>query len=615
MSKNPGSLPFKEVANSFEKIERVSSRLEMVSILERLFAKVGKNDISKLVYIIQGRILPEYEGVEIGLGINLVLETLAKITGYTRKEIEKYLKSSGDIGETAEHFTQKKKQKTFFTETLTIENTYKTFYKIATVEGKGAVSQKVNLLAQLLNSSSPKEAKHIVRFVVGKSRLGISTASVIESLALYFADAFLKEKNSRKKLEEKFGRLKKEEERQRARMFLKEKIEEKYFIHSDLGDIAEKLWEKGMVGLKDIKVEVFTPVKPALAERLRNAEEIFKKLGSCLIETKYDGFRLQIHRKNERVRLYSRRQEDITHMLPDVVENVKRIKKSKFIIEAEALAYNKKTKEPLPFQQTIQRKRKYNIKEMVEKLPLRLFVFDVLLLDDKEILWKKFEERRKLVEKHCNLDFTLMPSEAIFAEKASDIARFFKGSLKGGREGIIAKELNMPYTPGVRKFAWIKLKKSYQTALQDTVDVVIIGAYRGTGKRSHVLGSFLTAIYNEEEDKFETIAKVSTGFSDSQLEEFNKKLQDIKTTKKDLRYVVSKELSPDIYVEPSIVIEVTADEITKSPNHTAAKTLLREDKGLALRFPRFLRLRDKKPEDATTNKEILEMFNLQGDKK
>jgi DNA ligase-1 len=472
------------------------------------------------------------------------------------------------------------------------------------------VGLKIKLLAELYNSSSPLEAKFITRFIIGRLRLGINAPTVTEALALHFVPEFLKKPENKELLEREYGPLKKEEEiKQKARMFLKEKIEQKYFLYSDLGEISSILWKEGLKGLDKVKVELFTPIKPALAERLPTYEEILEKLGGkCAVEAKYDGFRLQIHKQEDKVKIFSRRQEEITHMLPDIVEAIKKTKPKNFIIEGEALAYDKRTKENLRFQMTIQRKRKYDIPEISKKLPLRLYVFDVIYFEGKETWEQTFLERRALIEKNFNISDIFQPTEMKIVSTKKEMQEFFNKTTGKGYEGIMAKDLSAPYVPGARKFAWIKFKKSYQEGIQDTFDVVIIGFYKGKGKRKGVVGSLLTATYNDKTGEYETIAKVSTGLSDEQLSELYGKLSSHILKNKPPYYIVSKELEPDLYVEPFMVIEIASDEITESPWHSCALKLNSNKKGLALRFPRVIRVREKKPEDATSSKEVYGLY-------
>ena len=401
----------------------------------------------------------------------------------------------------------------------------------------------------------------------------------------------------------------KEELDKKLRLAVREIIESKYNVHSDLGDLAETLKRKGLKGLEKIGIEPGIPLRPTLAERLPTAKKIIEKLGKCAVEAKYDGFRLAIHKKGEKVTIFSRRQENVTVMFPEIVKAVKGMKASEAIFEGEALAFNEETEEYYPFQVTIQRKRKYDIDKMAKEFPLTLFAFDLLYANGKSLMELPFKERRERLGKIIGKNKTIVLTDTIVTSSAKELEEYFNKSVGKGLEGIIAKDLNAKYIAGARKFSWIKLKRSYKGELGDTIDTVIVGFFKGKGKRTQFgLGGLLTAVYDKKSDSFKSIAKIGTGMTEEMLEKLCKMLSKIKKEKKPAR--VDSELKPDIWVEPKYVIEVNADEITKSPVHTAGKEKGKE--GLALRFPRMIKLRqDKEPEQATTVKEIEQMFKKQ----
>ncbi|HLD75632.1 MAG TPA: ATP-dependent DNA ligase, partial [Candidatus Norongarragalinales archaeon] len=335
-----------------------------------------------------------------------------------------------------------------------------------------------------------------------------------------------------------------------------------------------------------------------------------EKIGPCFAEAKYDGLRLQVHVQNREVEIYSRRQERVTHMFPDIVEGVlSQFAAKSAIFEGEAIGYNEKTKEFVPFQETIQRKRKHNVLDFAKQIPLKLFCFDLLLCDGKDWTVEPYKHRRHELEKRLQKGTVLLPSECRLVSTPSELEALFDDFVGRGLEGLMAKDLSAPYVAGARKFAWIKLKRSYSQKLSDTVDVVILGFYYGKGKRTKFgFGGLLTGVFDEDHDRFRSLAKIGTGFSEKQMADFSALLED------DILPVkpgnVDCLIEPDEWVAPRYVVEVLADEITRSPVHTCG---WRNKEGLALRFPRivgFLR-QDKKPKDATTEKEILEMYELQ----
>jgi len=606
-------MDFSELAGYFDKIENVSSRLEMTLILAELLEKVTKNEIKQAIYISQGILGPSHIAMEAGLGEGLIEQGLAKATGYSKEEVKKSYKELGDLGLVAEKFAENKKQQALFSEKLSIKKVFENFLKIASLEGKGSQESKLKMFAELLNSASPKEAKYIARIPLGNLRLGIGDPTIMDSLATNYLKEFSKNKKIVKEIEANL-KGKKEEKRKtefelRLKQKLREVIEEKYNIHSDLGKIAEKLKQKGLKGLEELNINVGTPIRPTLAERLPSAEEIVEKLGECVVEAKYDGFRLQVHKDKNKVMIFSRQSENMTKMFPDIVEAVKKqIRAEKVIFEGEALAVNEETQQYFPFQVTIQRKRKYDIEKKAEELPLKLFVFDLMFFDGKNWMEKPFSERRKKLESMIRKGKTIEPTKSIFTDKPEKIDKFFLENLEAGLEGIIAKDPKAKYIAGARKYAWIKLKRSYKGELSDSVDLTIIGYFKGKGKRTQFgLGGLLTGVYDSETDSFKSVAKIGTGMTEEILKELESKLSKIKEKQKPAR--VDSDIEPDFWVKPFYVIEVVADEITNSPMHTAGR---KSGKGYALRFPRMIKFREKKPEEATTVKEIISMFKKQG---
>lgn len=577
-------MQFSVLAGAMHDLERTASRNKMVEIIAQLFGNLPPHDAKMSVYLLQGRVAPPFKSIDVGLGEKLVEESISKATGYSKNEVQKLYIKLGDLGAVAEQLCKKKKQTALFTEQLTIKKVYDTFYKIATASGHGSQDLKISLLAELINNASPLEAKYIVRFPVGRLRLGIGDPTVLDALSY----------------------MKKGDKSDR------EYIEHAYNILSDLGLIASKYCEDPS-SLKSIKVQVFMPVRPALAERLPSAEQIIEKLGPCIVEAKYDGFRLQCHKKNDEVEIFSRRMERMTDMLPDVVDAVKNeLKCDEIIFEGEALAYNEDTGEFYPFQQTITRKRKYGVEQKAQQMPLRLFAFDILYLDGKKLMDLPLKDRRKTLEALLSkkVSGSINISEGYLVKTAKQIEQHFEDFVSRGLEGLMAKDLNAPYIAGARKFAWIKLKRSYKGELTDTVDLVIIGYYAGRGSRAKLgFGGLLCAVYDSHDDMFKTIAKVGSGFSEEQMRQLKEMLSKVRTGKPNPR--INSIIKPTYWVEPRYVITVRADEITKSPVHTCGK--IGDEPGYALRFPRMVSdvRTDKRPEDATSVDEIIDMYKSQ----
>tara|TARA_Y100000310_G_scaffold344081_1_gene455010 strand:- start:1230 stop:3071 length:1842 start_codon:yes stop_codon:yes gene_type:complete len=606
-------MDFSELVGYFDKIENVSSRLEMTIILAELFEKSKKDEIKKIVYLSQGILGPNHIALEAGLGEGLIEQGLAKANGYSKEEIKKSYKELGDLGLVAEKYSEKKKQQALFSEKLSIKKVFENFIKMSNLEGKGSQESKLKMFAELLNSASPKEARYIARIPLGNLRLGAGDPTLMDSLAANYLSEFTKNKKIVEEIEselkEKKEEKRKEEFERKAKARIRKIIETRYNIHSDLGAIAEKLKEKGLKGLDDLQIKPGTPIRPTLAERLPTAKEIVEKIGKCIVEAKYDGFRLQVHKKKNEVTIFSRQSENMTEMFPDIVEAVKKqIKSDEAIFEGEALAFNEETQEYFPFQITIQRRRKYDIEKKAVEFPLKLFVFDIMFFDGTNWMEKPFIERRKKLESMIGKGNLIEPTKSIFTDNPEKIEKFFLENVESGLEGIIAKDPNAEYIAGARKYAWIKLKRSYKGELNDSVDVTIIGYFEGRGKRTQFgIGGVLTAVYDSETDSFKSVAKIGTGMTEEILKELESKLSKIKEKKKPAR--VDSGIEPDFWVKPEYVIEVVADEITKSPTHTAGKD---SKQGYALRFPRMIKFREKKPEESTNVKEIIQMFEKQG---
>lgn len=604
---------FEIVATAFDAIEKTTKRLDMTTQMAALLKETPASDARVVVYLTQGRLAPAYENIETGMGEKFVVQAIAKAAGYSKEDVEKRFKKTGDLGETAFELLSKKKQQALVMQTLSVKKVHENFMKLARITGEGTQDTKIKLLAELLNFATPTEAKFIIRFALGSLRLGVGDPTIMDSMARVHLEEFKKMHPAIVKAvqEDKKHEKKEDEELERKiQLKLREQIEAKYNIHSDLGHIAELLAEKGLKGLDEIQIEPGVPIRPTLAERLPSSEEIVEKLGKCAVEAKYDGFRVQIHKNGKKVSIFSRNQENMTDMFPEIVLAAQeQLDAEKCIVEGEALAYNEKLQEFFPFQVTIQRKRKYDIDEKAKELPLKLFLFDCLLIDKKNLMSLPFEERRAHLKKLITSGDTIEMTKSIITEKPKEIDKFFNENVSSGLEGIMCKDLKAPYIAGGRKYAWIKFKRSYKGELQDTVDLVILGFFKGKGKRTEFgLGGLLCGVYDEKADEFKSISKIGTGFSEQMLAELDTLLSKHIVKHKPAR--VDSEFEPQIWVEPIYVIEVRADEITQSPMHTAGRNS--EGIGYALRFPRILKLReDKKGDECTTVKEIIQMYENQ----
>jgi DNA ligase-1 len=575
------------IADAYERIEATTKRLEMTDLLVDLLRKTPWKVIDKVAYLTQGRIYPDFVGIEIGVAEKLAIKALAKVSGRRGTEVEEDLKTTGDIGKTAERFIAKKKQVTFFQEPLTVQKVYETLDKMAKASGSGAVDLKVSLLAGLLAAASPREAKYVMRTATGNLRLGIADMTVLDALAIAYGGG----KETR------------------------EDIERAYNISSDLGRVAKTVVEKGIEGIKRFQVSINEPIRPMLAERLSSPEEILEKLGGkCIAEYKYDGERLQAHKSGEDVTLYSRRLEDISSQYPDAIELFKKCVKAKeAILECECVAVDVNTGEMRPFQELMHRRRKYEIEKAMEDYPVSLFMFEALFVDGKDLTLEPYPVRRKTLTKIIEESDRVKLAKHIITSDANELEKFFLEAIEDGCEGLVCKSITKDsvYQAGARGWLWIKYKRDYKSEMTDTVDLVVVGALHGRGKRAGTYGALLLASYNSENDTFETVTKCGTGFTDEDLAKLPKLMEKYAISHKHPR--VNSMLEADIWFEPAVAIEILGAEITLSPIHTCAMDSVRRGSGLAIRFPRFTgnyRL-DKSAEDATTASEILEMYHNQ----
>jgi len=578
---------FSELVEFYEQIEAITGRIEMTNLLVEMLRKTPPEEVDKVVYLTIGEVYPAFVGLELGIADRLALRAVKLASGAGEKEINQAYKELGDVGLVGERMLAKRSQITLFAEELTVQDVYSALERIAKESGEGAMETKVQILSGLLASAKPKEAKYILRIVTGKMRLGVADMTILDALSILFGGG--------KETRELFERA--------------------YNITSDIGFVAKTAALEGVEGLKKVRVTVGRPIRPMLAERLSSAEEILDKLGGrCLAEYKYDGERLQIHKKSGEVMIFSRRLENITSQYPDVVELVKKhVKADEAILECECVAIDLDTGDMLPFQELMHRKRKHDVHKAVEQYPVRLHFFDALYVNGRDLTLEPIEERRKILESIIEEGEKVRLSKAIFSDDPRELEKFFHEAVESGCEGLVVKAVGKEaiYRAGARGWLWIKLKRSYKSEMIDTVDLVVVGALHGRGKRSGTYGALLMAAYNKQKDVFQSVCKVGSGFTDEDLQKLPEMLEPYKIPHKHAR--VESGMEADIWFEPKLVLEVIGDEITISPIHRAAWGVVKEGFGLAIRFPRFTgRYRpDKAPEDATTTEEILEMYRKQ----
>jgi DNA ligase-1 len=575
------------MADAYEKIEGTTKRLEMTDYLVEFIKNTPANIIDKVAYLTQGKLYPDFVGIEIGVAEKLAIRAIAKAVGTTEAQIEAEMKKTGDLGNTAQTFLQKRKQQTFSTQPLTVEKVYEKLDKMAKATGSGSMDTKINQLAGLLTDATPKEAKYLIRTVTGELRLGIADMTVLDALAIAYGGG--KENRT--------------------------EVERAYNISSDLGKVARTVAEKGIAGIRNFTVSIGEPIRPMLAERLGSPKEILDKLGGkCITEYKYDGERVQAHKNDSSIILFSRRLENITEQYPDAVELVKKhIRPTQAIIEAEIVAIDPDTSEMKTFQELMHRRRKYGIKQAMEEYPVALHVFDILYSNGKDLTQTPYQQRHQTLLKSIEKNDRAQPARYLITNNADELEKFFEQAIQEGCEGVMCKSLaeDSVYQAGARGWLWIKYKRDYKSEMTDAVDLVIVGAFHGRGKRGGTYGALLLAAYDADEDEYETVTKCGTGFTDEDLAKIPKMLEKHKLTHRSPR--VNSTLEADVWFEPRTVIEVIGAEITLSPIHTAAMNRIRDGSGLAIRFPRFTgnyRL-DKAAEDATTTNEIAEMYQSQ----
>lgn len=584
------SICFSVVCDHFEELEETQSQLEMIDILVSLFQETDADEIDKIGYLVLGKIDAEYKHKKLGLGEKLIQRAIARAFSLSKKEVEEMFHEEGDLGVVAEIASEKSSGglEAFTDEEMmdvTLNEVHSGLVDVAEAEGSGSQDKKLRILSGLLSNSSEKGARYITRIALGKLRLGVGDMTILDALAKSFTGS----KENRPK------------------------IEHAYNISSDVGVVAKRVAEDGLEGLDEIGVKVGRPIRMMLAQRLKKLSDIKEKMGGgkFAAEEKYDGERMQVHKKGDEIGIFSRRLEDITNQYPDVQEHInENVEAEEVIIEGEAVAVD--DGELLSFQKLMRRKRKYDIEEFVKKIPVKLFLFDLLYVDGESYLEKSYPKRREKLEEVVRENDDLTFSKRIVSDNLDEIDGFFEKAINRGTEGIIAKSCSEDsvYRAGAREWLWIKWKKDYTTQLGDTIDLTVVGSFAGKGRRSGTYGALLCAAYNKERDVFETICKVGTGFSDEDLEVLPKKLEDYKVEHEPAR--VESEIEPSFWFQPNQVVEIKGAELTESPIHSAAKNQISENKGLAIRFPRFINFReDKSAEESTSITEIIDMYKRQ----
>jgi len=572
-------MKFQQLALFWQKLETTTSRNQMTVLLADLFKKASSQEIDKICYLSLGCLGPKFARLEFNLAEKMMVKILAQAFQVSENEIRKLFRKTGDLGEVASQL--KMKNLKFKIKNQSVNQVYQKLWQIASEAGEGSVERKIKGMAKLLREVDSLSGRYLVRIPIGKLRLGFSDMTILDALSWMIAQ------NKSKR----------------------EAIEAAYNVRADVGQIAKIVKRRGLKGLKRVGISLGTPLMPALCQRLPTAEEMIKKMGKVAVEPKYDGQRLQLHYQVEKkkVRLFTRNLEDVTSMFPDIVQAIfKEVKAKSVILDGEVIGFNPKTGKFLAFQETIKRKRKYGIAKKSKEIPLKVFCFDVLYKNGRSLLKVPFYQRRQILEKTLSpKNKTIVLSPQIVTDNPQVVRKYHDEQIKKGLEGAVLKKWKAAYDPGKRGYTWVKFKSEKGKkggGLADTIDCVVMGYYQGRGKRAEFgIGAFLVGIRRNEQ--FLTLSKIGTGLTDKQWREMKKRCDQVKLEKKPEEYQVAKELIPDVWCQPAIVVEIEADNITQSPIHTA---------GFALRFPRLLRFRnDKSAFQATTLKEIKKLYQLQ----
>lgn len=560
-------MQFRELAGYFEKLEKTSSRLEITRILSDLFKTSSASEIDKVSYLSLGVLAPNYEGVILNLAEKMMIRILARAYGQEDEMVRSAYKKAGDIGNVAQELGRRFKGKD-----PSVTDVYGELLEIANDIGGGSQDRKIEKMANMLKSLDPLSARFVARIPIGRLRLGFSEKTVIDALA-----------GGNKEVESE--------------------IETVYNIRPDIGYISRLVKEKN---LRSAKPEIGVPVVPMLAQRLNSTTEMIKKMEEVAVEPKFDGLRIFIHfRKPNILKIFTRNMNSIDiNTFPELEGVGKFIKAREVILDTEAIGIDEKRERFLDFQKTIQRRRKHNVTKTASDVPLQFQVFDILLADGKSFIKEPYTKRREELARVVENGGPLRVDESTITRDPEVIRSLHQKYLKKGLEGVVVKRANGMYVSGRAGWNWVKMKEEEGKTgkLADTVDCVIMGYTRGKGKRAGFgVGQFLAGI--RDEDIYKTVTKVGTGLTDEQFKELNARLKEIDVKDKPKDYEVSKDLFPDFWVTPQVVVELAADEITVSPKHTA---------GLALRFPRLIKFRDdKRADQATTLEEIQGLFKLQ----
>jgi DNA ligase 1 len=574
------------VAEAYRDLEQSTGRLALIDRLAALLAWTPPELLPTVCYLCQGLIAPEFAGVDLGLAEKLAVRAVASAAGASPEQVAARVRETGDLGQAAEQLLVEGAAGVAGRPArLTVTVVVDTLHQIAQAEGAGSQGRKLGLLGRLLAEATPLEARYLLRLVTGSLRLGIGTPTIVDALAQAHAG----------------GRA--------ARPVL----ERAYNICCDLGLVAATLESGGLPAVEQLRVRPGNPVRPMLAQRASDSAEILAKLGGrCAAEHKYDGVRVQAHRTADgQIELFTRGQERVSGQFPDIVEALRSgLGPREAILEGEVVAVDPASGELRPFQEVMFRRRKHGVVAAAREAPAGLFCFELLYADGEDLTRLPYPDRRARLAAAITPAANLRLTTAIHVDTAAGLEAAFEQAVADGCEGLLCKSLSPAagYQAGARGWLWIKLKRDYRAELSDTVDLVVVGAFAGRGRRRGGYGALLLAAYDPGADMFRTVCKCGTGFSDAELAALPARLAPLARPHPPAR--VDSAQAADVWFEPGLVLEVRCAELTLSPNHTAGWGQVKENSGLAMRFPRFTgRWRDdKSPQDATTTQELVDLY-------
>lgn len=598
-------MDFKIFAQFLSDLENLSSRNEMTVKTSDFLRLLDKDSVKPAMYLLQGRLAPKYIPLEFNFSLKLIIKAFslaldeALVTGI--------YKQKGDVGLMAEdillNWTEYSTKNTqvsldsynYSPKTLDVDEVYNSLTQIAQASGAGSQEKKMTTYLNLMLCSNPLSAKYISRIIIGTLRIGMSEKTLLDAMSWSVKG----DKSLRKTLDIAFG------------------------YRADIGELAKILvdnkFEDVEKSLINIALMPGTPVASKLVEREASSAAVWERMPNCFVQPKLDGLRGQIHfdRKKDLVEIYSRNMENMTAQYPEIVASIKQLPIDSIILDSEIIGFNEETSTYSRFQDTMKRKRKYSVEEFSQSIPVKAMCFDCLYLNGEDLTGKPIEERLVALKTLlAEPPKALAMLETIKMETEEELEAYFKDKVEAGQEGIITKQPGTNYEPGTRNFKWIKLKANTRSDLVDTIDVAIIGYYIGRGDRSRFgFGALLAAVYNSKDDKYYSIGKVGSGFKEEDMVTMYKDMSEIKLENMPENFVVHKSLYPDVWIEPKIVAEIDADEITRSPNHTAAINIEAKvpgddsTKGLSVRFPRMKKW--KRDKDLPNNvDEIIRMYEL-----